>query len=104
MASLMCTGSEELPCSHGCLLVWRSIRACKGCPRVRDDFGRTEGLTPQLPLIAVIAYGSAQLLSECLRPLRGMRVIVLDNSANVDVRAVAMVEGARYVDTCGNMG
>jgi GT2 family glycosyltransferase len=55
--------------------------------------------------IVVVAYGAPADLQECLAELNtGNDVIVVDNSCSGDVRAVAEVYGAQYVDAGSNVG
>ncbi len=52
-----------------------------------------------------IAFGAAALLDECLRGLEGsVPVLVVDNSSDPEVRAVAARHRARYVDPGRNLG
>ena len=53
----------------------------------------------------VVAYGGADQLPGCLGALeRAVAVTVVDNSSSRDVRAVALDQGAAYVDAGTNLG
>ena len=53
----------------------------------------------------VVAYGGADQLGDCLGALeRAVAVTVVDNSSSKDVRAVALDQGAAYVDAERNLG
>ncbi|WP_235509645.1 glycosyltransferase [Terrabacter sp. Soil811] len=54
--------------------------------------------------VVVVAYGEPDLLAGALAPLRGLSVIVVDNSSSAEVRAAAEAAGARYVDPGRNGG
>ena len=55
--------------------------------------------------VLVVAYGAARLLDTCLGELDGAYpVLVVDNSSDPDVRAVAERHGCRYVDPGHNLG
>ncbi len=63
-------------------------------------------MTGRPPLnVVVVAYGSPALLARCLDALGdGLRVLVIDNSSNDDVRAIATRPGCRYIDPGHNLG
>lgn len=55
--------------------------------------------------VVVVAYGSPDLLATALGRLEGRYpVIVVDNSASAETRAVVERHGARYVDPGANLG
>ncbi|MGY1779787.1 glycosyltransferase [Geodermatophilus sp. SYSU D01036] len=55
--------------------------------------------------VVVVAYHGAEKLDACLRALeRAAPVVVVDNSADPDVEAVAHRNAAEYVDAGGNLG
>ena len=57
------------------------------------------------PLVVVVAFHAADLLDRCLTALGGaFDVVVVDNSADPGVAAVAAGHGAAYVDPGGNLG
>ena len=56
-------------------------------------------------MVVVVAYRSADLLDHCLAALSGeFDVVVVDNSSDAAVAAVAGVHGCRYVDPGRNLG
>jgi GT2 family glycosyltransferase/glycosyltransferase involved in cell wall biosynthesis len=60
---------------------------------------------PDDPLVVVVAFHAADLLDRCLAALDGaLDVVVVDNSSDPTVRAVAGQHGAGYVDTGRNLG
>jgi GT2 family glycosyltransferase len=55
--------------------------------------------------VVVVAFGAPELLAGCLTELGGtFPVVVVDNSSDAQVRAVADRHGARYVDPGANLG
>jgi glycosyltransferase involved in cell wall biosynthesis/GT2 family glycosyltransferase len=64
----------------------------------------TSGDAPRRLEVVVVAYGSAELLRESLRPLRDLTVTVVDNSSSPEVRQVCVDAGARYLDPGRNGG
>lgn len=57
------------------------------------------------PEVVVVAYGAAELLARALAPVAGaLRVTVVDNSGDPEVRRVAEDAGARYLDPGANLG
>ncbi len=55
--------------------------------------------------VLVVAYGSPDLLDECLTALGdAFSVTIVDNSSLADTRRVAETHGARYVDAGANLG
>ncbi|WP_431835795.1 glycosyltransferase [Cellulomonas sp. Y8] len=57
------------------------------------------------PEVVVVAYGAAELLARALAPVAGaLRVTVVDNSGDPEVRRVAEAAGARYLDPGANLG
>ena len=63
--------------------------------------------TAELPPleVAVVAYGSADLVEQCLAPLgNAFPVTILDNSSCSETRDIAARLGARYVDPGRNVG
>ncbi|WP_234346583.1 glycosyltransferase [Cellulomonas timonensis] len=62
------------------------------------------------PEVVVIAYGAPELLEQCLAalgdPADGTRppLLVVDNSSDRRVRAIATAAGAEYLDPGGNLG
>jgi GT2 family glycosyltransferase len=55
--------------------------------------------------VVVVAFGAPELLDGCLTRLEGrLPVVVVDNSSDPSVRAVAEVHGATYIDPGGNLG
>src|SRR5689334_9408240 len=55
--------------------------------------------------IVVVAYHQPGALEECLRSAAGeARITVIDNSSNREVRSVAGILGATYVDPGKNLG
>lgn len=55
-------------------------------------------------LAIVVAYGGVDSLRNTLAALAGLDVLVIDNSADSEVQAVAVDAGARYVDSGANIG
>jgi glycosyltransferase involved in cell wall biosynthesis/GT2 family glycosyltransferase len=57
------------------------------------------------PAVLIVAYGSPQLLEECLDELTdAFTVTVVDNSSDARTLALAESRGARYVDAGANIG
>ena len=56
------------------------------------------------PLVVVVAYHGADDLRRALAPLRGLDVLVVDNSSSADVAAAAEHAGAAYLDAGANLG
>ncbi len=54
--------------------------------------------------IAVVAYGSPELLRAALEPVAGMPVTVVDNSSMPAIAALCDELGVRYIDPGGNLG
>ena len=60
--------------------------------------------------VVVVAYGRPELLTDALAalcsddPQSDLGVIVVDNSSNASISAVAQAHGARYVDPGANLG
>ncbi len=55
--------------------------------------------------VVVVAYGAADLLERCLAPLAGrLPLLVVDNSSDPAVEAVAKRHGATYIDPGRNLG
>ncbi len=55
--------------------------------------------------VVVVAFGAPELLEDCLTRLgRTFPVVIVDNSSDAQVRAVAESHGATYVDPGGNLG
>ena len=70
------------------------------CARVR----RTAVAEAREPLVVVVAYHGADDLRRALAPLRGLDVLVVDNSSSSDVVAAVLASGATYCDAGGNLG
>lgn len=60
--------------------------------------------TPRPVQVLIVAYGAADLLAQCLAPLRPDRVLVVDNSSRPDVAGVCEKAGVRYLDAGHNGG
>ncbi len=55
--------------------------------------------------VVIVAYGPPVLLARCLEALGdGLSVVIVDNSSNVEVRALASQWGCTYIDPGGNVG
>jgi GT2 family glycosyltransferase len=55
--------------------------------------------------VLVVAFGAPELLDRCLAALKGqLSVVVVDNSSDPSVRAVARRHGASYHDPGSNLG
>ncbi|MDQ4036955.1 MAG: glycosyltransferase, partial [Actinomycetota bacterium] len=52
----------------------------------------------------MVAYHGVDSLRKALAALDGVDIVVIDNSADVEVRAAAQEAGAQYVDSGGNLG
>jgi GT2 family glycosyltransferase len=62
-------------------------------------------VTPDHIDVLVVAYGAPELLEHCLERLEDrFAVVVIDNSSESSVRAVAEKHGATYVDPGRNLG
>ncbi|HMK64074.1 MAG TPA: glycosyltransferase family 2 protein [Acidimicrobiales bacterium] len=60
---------------------------------------------PESLQVVVVAYGAAHLLRTALQRLgRRYPIMVVDNSSNAEVEAVAAEAGARYLDPGKNLG
>jgi GT2 family glycosyltransferase len=56
-------------------------------------------------VVVVVAFGAPQLLADCLARLGGMYpVVIVDNSSDAQVQAVAEHHGASYIDPGRNLG
>jgi GT2 family glycosyltransferase len=57
------------------------------------------------PGVVVVAFHGADDLDRCLVPIaRSLEVVIVDNSSDENVAAVATRHGCRYVDTGSNLG
>jgi GT2 family glycosyltransferase len=56
------------------------------------------------PGVVVVAFHGAEDLDRCLAPVTGLDVVVVDNSSDPDVAAVAAGHNCRYVDAGANLG
>ncbi|HEY0559199.1 MAG TPA: glycosyltransferase family 2 protein [Frankiaceae bacterium] len=73
--------------------------------RIAADVSSAPGSAGRRRSIMVVAYHAADDLRTCLLALRPEeRVVVVDNSADPAVRAVAEKAGAQYLDSGGNLG
>lgn len=54
--------------------------------------------------VVVVAYGAPDYLVQALAPLRGERVVVVDNSSSSATAAVSTEAGADYLDAGSNLG
>jgi len=56
------------------------------------------------PLVIVVSYNDVDALRKALAALNGVDILVVDNSANLGVKAAAAEAGAAYVNSGGNVG
>jgi GT2 family glycosyltransferase len=69
------------------------------------DGGGGRALTSDVVDVVIVAFGAAELLEQCLSRLGGtLPVVIVDNSSDAEVRAVADLHGAQYVDPGRNLG
>jgi glycosyltransferase involved in cell wall biosynthesis/GT2 family glycosyltransferase len=91
--------------AHSTDFSWRTVATAQA-DLYATAVGATEKTVAGLdPEVIIVAYGSPDLLADCLDTLgSAFSVTVVDNSSLDRAREIAEVHGARYIDAGANLG